>query len=204
MKSSGYAEWPWNGSSRIWRTEVSDRVTIDGSPSERFSLGCGVPQGSCLGPLLFIIYASKLFRVVGDQLPHTLCYADDTQIYLSFKPNGNASQEDAVRVMERCIEKIRHCLIHGRLLLNDDKTAFIIIGTRQQLGKLQAMNIKVGGSEIEPSSQVENLTQTCICVTILQMYVKQVSSTCITLDALRSIYQEIACSHWCTHSSRAG
>ena len=85
------------------------------------------------------------------------CYADDTQIYLSFKPNSNTSKEDAVRVMERCIEKIRHCLVHDRLLLNDDKTEFIIIGTRQQLGKLQAMNIKVGGSEIKPSSQVKNL-----------------------------------------------
>ena len=77
--------------------------------------------------------------------------ADDTRIYPSFKPNGNASQEDAVRVMEHCIKKIRHCLIHDRLLLNDYKTEFIIIGTRQQLGKLQAMNIKVGGSEIEPT-----------------------------------------------------
>ena len=83
------------------------RITIDGSLSERFSLECGVPQGSCLGSPLFIIYASKLFRVVGDQLPHTHCYADDTQIYLSFKPNSNTSKEDAVHVMERCIEKIR-------------------------------------------------------------------------------------------------
>ena len=58
------------------------RVSIDGSLSERFSLECGVPQGSCLGPLLFLIYASKLFRVVEDQLPHAHCYADDTQIYL--------------------------------------------------------------------------------------------------------------------------
>ena len=189
--------------------EQGRRVTIDGSLSERFSLECGVPQGSCLGPLLFIIYASKLFRVVGDQLPHTHCYADDTQIYMSFKPYGSASQEDAVRVMERCIENIRHCLIRDRLLLNDDKTEFIIIGTRQQLGKLQAMNIKVGGSKIEPSSQVKNLG--CWLDTNLYMrdhttnvIVRQVSSTCITLDALRSVYQEIACSHWCTHSSRAG
>ena len=181
------------------------RVTIDGS---LFSLECGVPQGSCLGPLLFIIYASKLFRVVGDQLPHTHCYADDTQIYLSFKPNSNTSQEDAVRVLEHCIEKIRRCLIHDRLLLNDDMTEVIIIGTRQQLGKLQAMNIKVGGSEIKLSSQVKNLgcwlDTNLYMPDILQMYVRQVSSTCITLDALRSIYQEIACSHWCTHSSRAG
>ena len=71
------------------------------------------------------------------------------------------------------------------------------------------MNIKVGGSEIEPSSQVKNLG--CWLDTNLYMrdhttnvIVRQVSSTCITLDALRIIYQEIACSHWSTHSSRAG
>ena len=133
------------------------RVYMDGSLSERFSLECGVPQGSCLGPLLFLIYASKLFKVVEDQLPHVHCYADDTQIYLSFKPISNTSQEDAVRVMECCIEKIRRWLSHDRLLINDDKTEFIIIGTRQQLNKLQAMNIKVGSSEIKPSYQVKNL-----------------------------------------------
>ena len=133
------------------------RVYIDGSLSERFSLKCGVPQGSCLGPLLFLIYTSKLFKVVEDQLPHVHCYADDTQFYLSFKPISNTSQEDAVRVMECCIEKIRRWLSHDRLLINDDKTEFIIIGTRQQLNKLQAMNIKVGSSEIKPSYQVKNL-----------------------------------------------
>ena len=77
------------------------------------------------------------------------CYADDTQIYLSFKPISNTSQEDAVRSMECCIEKIRRWLIHDRLL-NGDKTEFIIIGTHQQLNKLQDMNIKVGGSERKP------------------------------------------------------
>ena len=133
------------------------RVSVMGSLSERFSLDCGVPQGSCLGPLLFVIYASKLFSVVGDQLPHAHCYADDTQIYLSFKPNSSTSQEDAVRSMECCIEKIRRWLIQDRLLINDDKTEFMIIGTRQQLCKLQAMNIKVGSSEIRPSSRVRNL-----------------------------------------------
>lgn len=52
---------------------------MDGSLSERFSLDCGVPQGSCLGPILFIIYASELFKVVDNQLPRAPCYADNTQ-----------------------------------------------------------------------------------------------------------------------------
>ena len=38
----------------------SQRVLLNGSFSEDFSLPHGVPQGSCLGPLLFTIYASKL------------------------------------------------------------------------------------------------------------------------------------------------
>ena len=38
--------------------------------------------------------------------------------------------------MEDCIKDIRNGLIEGRLLLNDDKTEFLAIGTRQQLEKL--------------------------------------------------------------------
>ena len=66
---------------RSYLAKRGQRVSIDGSLSECFSLECDVPQGSCLGPLLFLNYACKLFRVVEDQLPHAHCYADDTQIY---------------------------------------------------------------------------------------------------------------------------
>ena len=187
MRSLGYADWPWNGSGRIWWKEVSESPLTDLFQSALVWSVVSPTQGSCLGPLLFLIYVSKLFRVVEDQLPHVHCYADDTQIYLSFKPISNTSQEDAVRAMECCIEKIRRWLIHDRLLLNDDKTEFIIIGTRQQLNKLQAMNIKVGGSERKPSYQVKNLGS--------------------WLDPnlnIRSIYRETAYSPWYTHSSRAG
>ena len=42
----------------------SQKVTVDGELSDRFGIGFGVPQGSCPGPLLFVIYSSKLFNIV--------------------------------------------------------------------------------------------------------------------------------------------
>ena len=54
------------GSALQWSTfyllNRSQGVSFDQNLSEKFNLHCGVPQGSCLGSLLFAIYASKLFE----------------------------------------------------------------------------------------------------------------------------------------------
>ena len=95
--------------------------------------------------------------MVEDQLSHKRCYADDTQICLSFKPSNSTSEEDAIRVMECCVKKIWGWLTQDRLLVNDDKTEFRIIGTRQQFRKLQAINIKVGSSEKKQKLSVSKM-----------------------------------------------
>ena len=139
-------------------SQRSQRVSIHGTLSNYFDLDCGVPQGSCLGPLLFVVYASKLFTIIKKHLPNVHCFADDTQLYLSFKSDDKSSLDEAISAMNRCISDLRNWMIRDRLMINDDKTELILIGTRQQLGKINDVcNISVGDYDIYPSSSVRNL-----------------------------------------------
>ena len=134
-------------SERFW----SQNVSVHGVLSRPFDLNCGVPQGSFLGPLLFIICASKLFKIVEPYLPDAHCFADDTQLHLSFKPLGNTARANAIQAMEKCIEVVRKWMIQDRLMINDDKTEFLLVDTRQQLDKLDSCSITVGNNSISPS-----------------------------------------------------
>ena len=62
-----------NGTALAWfrsyLSGLSQRVSVRGAVSDKFDLHYGVPQGSCLGPLLFTVYASALFDVVEKHLP---------------------------------------------------------------------------------------------------------------------------------------
>ena len=125
-------------------TGRTQRVYINQTYSNNFPLPHGVPQGTCLGPLLFTMYASKLSEVVKNHLPNIHAYADDTQIYLSFKPDSTAGEQDAITAIQDCITDIRSWMIADRLKLNYDKTEFMIIGTRAQLVKVNVSEIVVG------------------------------------------------------------
>ena len=129
------------------------RVSIPGALSGSLPLDWGVPQGSCLGLLLYFIHSSKLFSIIECRLPNSHCYADDSQLYFSFKPGDLSSQQDAITAMQSFIDDIRSWMEHD----NDEKTEFLIIGTRQQLSKVNISSITVGNSVIKKSSVVRNL-----------------------------------------------
>ena len=52
---------------------------------------------------------------------------------------------------------IRQWLTQDKLLMNDDKTEFIVIGTKQQLSKIDIGSIKIGDVDIVPESPIRNL-----------------------------------------------
>ena len=112
----------------------TQRISVDGTLSDKFELECGVPQGSCLGPLLFTIYVRKLFDIIRLHLPFAHAFADDTQLYMSFKPSDTLSEFEAVAALENCIHDVRAWMKEDMLWLNDRKTEFLLIGSRQHQG----------------------------------------------------------------------
>lgn len=72
-----------------------------------FPMCQGVPQGSCLGALLFTIYIRERFNIVEHNLPQVHCYADDTQLYVSVSPNQFSEADAAIESMSDCISDVK-------------------------------------------------------------------------------------------------
>ncbi len=75
-------------------------------------------------------------RILESHLPDAHAFADDNQLNVSFQPDSMSEQLSAVTVLENCIDDIKTWMLNDKLKLNDDKTDFLIIGTRQELEKV--------------------------------------------------------------------
>ena len=103
-----------NGKALQWfvtfLADRSQRVSVNGGLSSAFLIKQGVPQGNCLGSLLFTVYTSKLFDIVNNQLPSVHCYADETQLYLAFSLAVQGEDEFVFNAMANSIQDLRNCM----------------------------------------------------------------------------------------------
>ena len=113
-------------------TEWTQRVMIDEFLSDPVMLKHGVPQGSVLGPILYTLFTSP----VGDiSRSHNIGYhrfADDTQNYHSFTSSKAGDKAKCKQEIKVCISDICTWMRTNFLKFNDEKTEFLIIGTKQQ------------------------------------------------------------------------
>jgi hypothetical protein len=128
-------------------------VIIDGEISDPICLDWGVPQGSVVGPELFIIYSAPIEDIVNKHGLSSVSYADDTQIYVIIKP---CNRDSAIAKVEKCIEDIRTWMAANKLMLNDVKTELLHISSRFSKS-VSDIHINIGNDTITPSDAVRDL-----------------------------------------------
>ena len=135
---------------RWFDSYLSDRqqlVDVSGTHSCFAHITCGVPQGSILGPLLFLIYVNDMSAVVKNKL---LLYADDSGILVSGKSK---------LYVESCLKDDLHhvsqWLVDNKLSLHLGKTESILFGSKHRLRSNSTLNISFNGSNIESTTSVK-------------------------------------------------
>ena len=124
-------------------------VNVNGTSSSAMEISCGVPQGSLLGPLLFLIYVNDMECAVNCKL---LLYADDSALLVSHKD---------VKVIEQTLsielQSLSHWLVDNKLSLHLGKTEAILFGTKRKLRRCSRLNITCNGHKINSQTSVKYL-----------------------------------------------
>ena len=97
------------------------------SRSSLRELNCGVLQGSVLGPLLYVLYTSPVADIIKKHNLMYHLYADDTQLYVSFKLGSDDLLSSAKFSIEMCVQEINNWMILNGLKLNEEKTELLLL-----------------------------------------------------------------------------
>ena len=142
------------GSALNWfKSYLSNRkqyTFINGFSSSVKLITCGVPQGSVLGPLLFLLYINDLPNI-SKKLDFFL-FADDTNIY--FEANTLSQLE---KKMNKELKKLYTWLIVNRLALNISKTNFIVFHPKNKNKEKKRITIKINKFTIQEKNEIKYL-----------------------------------------------
>ena len=101
----------------------------DGANSSRDILKFGIPQGSCLGPLLFLLYVNDFENFLEYMTPNM--YADDTCVAVA---SGN--RNDLITDVKNELENISNWMRINKLIVNASKSEFMVVGFRRKLNRV--------------------------------------------------------------------
>ena len=135
---------------------LSDRqqkCVVNGELSGARAVTCGVPQGSLIGPLLFLIYINDLPNCLSKALPRM--YADDTSISIAA-----SSLPELESALNTELTYLHEWLNVNKLSLNIAKTELMLIGSRQRLSATttgHSFTVQIKGHEIDRVPHTKSL-----------------------------------------------
>ena len=126
-------------------------VSINGFDSSKLDIKCGVPQGSTLGPLLFLIYINDLrYCLTKSTSSH---FADDTCIMYASK-----KMKTLETILNTDLKSVSEWLKANRLSLNIDKTKLLIFHSKKKKNfDVNSISIKIDRKKLVPSQNVKYL-----------------------------------------------
>ena len=135
---------------------LSDRqqcTLANGNKSTLQPISCGVPQGSVLGPLFFLVYVNDVQNAVGEC--GIKLYADDTVLYQS-----GVNGEDAGGKLQTCVDRFKYWCDKNVLTINAAKTKIMSFTSRSKVKKCKNTDVRVDGEKLKlvPSFKYLGLT----------------------------------------------
>ena len=148
------------------------KVKVNDAYSKPISLEYSVPQGSCLGPVGYLLYASSVEEVTASPEPRAPAsnnpkeriltaekidlhgYADDHGIKKRFEPTWD-NETVTTELLSNCLSRIKSWMDLNRLRMNDAKTEYIQFGSRWQQTKCTCDSIDVNGTIVSRTESIK-------------------------------------------------
>ena len=137
-----------------FQTYLSNRsfsVRINESNSSIEIILYGVPQGSILGPILFVLYTKELSAIALKYNINLRLYADDSTVYVKLDPKNMDEIHAVITKTELCLSEMGIWMNQNYLKLNEDKTQLVLLGKPLILNKVSSdtITINFNGNLIE-------------------------------------------------------